>query len=340
MKCEICDYELKDIKGLSIHLSKVHKYESIKIKEYYDMYLKKENEGSCYFCENESKFLNISKGYHRICCSNECLGKTRATGTYEFLMYKYGLSKEDALIEQEKRANKRGEKIKEKFDKMFEIDPNFHKKRSHQTVEFWVNKGFSEEVAKVNVKKITDMIHEKTWNKRRNNPELYQDVNTTQVKYWLKQGFNEDEAKDKIKERQCTFTLEKCIEKYGEENGVFIYNERQRKWSNIMEKKYKNGEYQKFPKDYFSKPELELMERICDILNIDGYYGEKQLFRNFTDIGRTFAYDFYYNKKIIEFNGDYWHCNPSIYSEDYIIKQTNKTAKQIWEHDKLKIEKM
>jgi hypothetical protein len=247
VKCEICNDDLKDIRGLSIHLAKKHKYDNTLLKEYYDKYFKKENEGKCYFCDNNAIFLNLNKGYHRICNSDICLGKTRATGTYEFLMYKYDLSENDAKIEQQKRADKRGEKIKEKFDELYKNDNDFHKKRSHQTIEYWLNKGFSEEDAKNKVKKVTDMIHEKTWNKRRSNPEFYQDVNTTQIKYWIKKGFNEDEAKFKIKERQRTFTLEKCIEKYGEIQGKNIWLDRQYNWH----KNYKKSNFSKISQELF-----------------------------------------------------------------------------------------
>lgn len=340
MKCELCKVQLKDLKGLSIHLSKKHKYDNDKMKEYYNLYLKKENEGLCYFCGNGAIYLNMNKGYHRICKSDECLSKTRATGTFYFLMYKYGLSEEDAKIEQKKRSYKRGKKIKEKFDELYNNDKNFHKKRSHQTIEFWINKGFSEEESKNKVKEVTDIIHKKTWDKRRKNHELYQDVNTTQLKYWIKKGFTEDEAKKKIKERQLTFTIEKCIEKYGEEEGIIVYNKRQQKWNDIMQTKYKNGEYQKFTKDNYSNNEIELMDFISNTLNINSYYGENQYFKYFSDIGKTFSYDFYYKKKIIEFNGDYWHCNPLKYNENYFNKHLKKTAKEIWLSDEIKINKI
>jgi G:T-mismatch repair DNA endonuclease (very short patch repair protein) len=41
---------------------------------------------------------------------------------------------------------------------------------------------------------------------------------------------------------------------------------------------------------------------------------------------------------IIEFNGDYWHCNPKKYDKDYLHPHKNKTAKEIWEEDKLRID--
>jgi len=33
-------------------------------------------------------------------------------------------------------------------------------------------------------------------------------------------------------------------------------------------------------------------------------------------------------------DGDYWHCNPKKYHEDYLNKSIGKTAKQIWEKDR------
>lgn len=39
------------------------------------------------------------------------------------------------------------------------------------------------------------------------------------------------------------------------------------------------------------------------------------------------------NKIVIEGYGDYWHCNPSIYSGDYYHTQVQKTASDIWKYD-------
>ena len=41
---------------------------------------------------------------------------------------------------------------------------------------------------------------------------------------------------------------------------------------------------------------------------------------------------------IIEYFGDYWHCNPNKYSADYINVKKNLTAKEIWEYDTSKLE--
>jgi len=53
---------------------------------------------------------------------------------------------------------------------------------------------------------------------------------------------------------------------------------------------------------------------------------------------QAFAYDFIFKDKIIEFNGDYWHCNPKLYEPDFYNKVKQKTAQEIWENDKIKKE--
>jgi len=338
MKCKLCDKNFDSIIGLSVHLSKEHK--DVSKKDYYDKYLKKEDEGKCYFCGNDAIFKDISNGYHRICKSKECLGKTRATGTPDFLMYKYGLSKKDALLMIIKKAKERGEKIKKSLDQSFSKNKYFFKEKSRQCVEFWLKRGHTEDEAKKKIEDIFNDIHQKTWYKRRNNPELYQDVNTTQIGYWMKKGLSEDDAKEKIKERQRTFTLKSCIDKYGDDEGLKIFNNRQEKWSAKVENLYKQGKFTRFTKEHYSSGEIELFDYLSDKLEIKDkvHYGDDQFFRYFPDLGRTFSYDFVFGKKLIEFNGDYWHCNPKYYNSNYFHKYLQMFAYEIWDKDKIRID--
>jgi G:T-mismatch repair DNA endonuclease (very short patch repair protein) len=41
---------------------------------------------------------------------------------------------------------------------------------------------------------------------------------------------------------------------------------------------------------------------------------------------------------IIEYNGDYWHCNPKKYKSTYFNKKKNLFAWEMWEYDKNKLE--
>lgn len=41
---------------------------------------------------------------------------------------------------------------------------------------------------------------------------------------------------------------------------------------------------------------------------------------------------------LIEYNGDYWHCNPNKYEKDYFNKKKSMFAQELWEQDKKKRE--
>jgi hypothetical protein len=85
---------------------------------------------------------------------------------------------------------------------------------------------------------------------KKKNPDLYKDKTTSNVEYWIKKGYSTDEAKIKVSERQSTFSLKKCIEKYGEKNGREIFNSRQKKWIETLKNKVNYLEIQKSKNPY------------------------------------------------------------------------------------------
>lgn len=66
MICQICGKEIKS----NCHISKKH---HISVKEYYDTYIRQQNEGYCPVCGKETSFISISHGYHTY-CSKRCAG--------------------------------------------------------------------------------------------------------------------------------------------------------------------------------------------------------------------------------------------------------------------------
>ena len=50
----------------------------------------------------------------------------------------------------------------------------------------------------------------------------------------------------------------------------------------------------------------------------------------------TFNVDIIFNNKIIEYYGDYFHCNPKVYSPTYFNKKLNLTSQQKWEKDEFR----
>ena len=71
--CKICGFRPKNYNGFGSHIKQYHLIET---KNYYDSYIKKDNEGKCKECENESSFYNLRRGY-RDYCSKSCSKKVQ-----------------------------------------------------------------------------------------------------------------------------------------------------------------------------------------------------------------------------------------------------------------------
>jgi hypothetical protein len=67
--CEICESTCKSLHGLSRHIIKNHI-----IKEYYDKFIKEENEGICRCegCKNQTEFRNRLSSPYKEACSELC----------------------------------------------------------------------------------------------------------------------------------------------------------------------------------------------------------------------------------------------------------------------------
>ena len=156
--------------------------------------------------------------------------------------------------------------------------------------------------------------------------------------YWLDKGYSEDDAKEKLKKRQSTFTLDICIEKYGEEKGKEIYDNRQQRWQKSL---LENGNL----KCGFSKISQTLFYELLHYYDFEDmkkiYFATKnQEYFICKGKGEFYQYDFVdlKNKKIIEYNGDQYHANPKLYeANDYPHPFRKKlTSKEIWEKDEKK----
>lgn len=95
---------------------------------------------------------------------------------------------------------------------------------------------------------------------KKSNPEHYKDKTTTNIEYWLKKGLSYGDAKEQLKIRQSTFSLKKCIDKYGEEIGRVRFEERQNKWINTLKNKINYSEIQKNKNIFnYDKKDLNLI---------------------------------------------------------------------------------
>lgn len=60
---------------------------------------------------------------------------------------------------------------------------------------------------------------------------------TTTLSYFLRKGLSVEDAKAALRRRQQTFSLEKCVERYGQIEGPVRWKQRQDKWQNTINSK-------------------------------------------------------------------------------------------------------
>jgi hypothetical protein len=245
------------------------------------------------------------------------------------------------------------------------------KETSWRCKEFWIKRGYSEIDA---IKEISKKQHEislkRDRNKKNKNPYSYE--------YYIEKGISDENeikkliqdlknksnpylicSKEKIneiiKKRNETYysktneerekinisrglNKQEIINKFGIEKSEFIFKNRGKGKKREYEKKY-------------SKVSISLFDILKELNKEKNFlYGNDEKFLLLkSNIDKKYKKNGYYvdflyekNKKIIEFNGDFWHFNPKKYlSESFTILKNNKIfAKDVWEQDRIKIEKL
>jgi len=123
------------------------------------------------------------------------------------------------------------------------------------------------------------------------------------------------------------------------------------KWRNKARKnlikKWESGDLEKTRK--FMSEKLKETRRAGKIKSVIVSKKEKEILKEIKKMGFDVIGSYKIDTKIcdiyipslnliIEYNGDYWHCNPKKYKSDYYNKKKNKFAWEIWEYDKNKLE--
>ena len=155
-----------------------------------------------------------------------------------------------------------------------------------------------------------------------------------------KRGMTEQQYKDFIDNN--SYSRKSLVKKYGEEEGNRKRDEMTKKWQNTLKSKSKDEQLSIIKKrtahlsskekSRTSKPENGVADFFSNILK-----EEPQRQVRFVDEKNSKVYyvDFLFPEKIIvEFNGDYFHANPKIYTKD--SKILRKKASEIWLRDKNK----
>lgn len=189
------------------------------------------------------------------------------------------------------------------------------KQRSPMCMEFYEKKypDKSHEEHLEMLEKHKQLVHE-------NNPK---ELNPLCNEYYLSRGYTLEEAREfiRLEGQKRAFTLEKCIERYGEENGIKRFNERQKKWMKSLH----DAMMARGNTIAQSNISMDLFNKLTDLFPNTPHEYEY-------NIGK-YSYDLKLGNKIFEFNGDYWHANPNIYDESFINKVSKKSAQEIWDKD-------
>lgn len=130
-------------------------------------------------------------------------------------------------------------------------------------------------------------------------------------------------------------------------NNPMSKEEYRKKASDNLKLKWKSGDLENVRK--FMSDKMKETIRLGKIKSTNSSKKEKDILEFIKNLGFNVIHlykvdtkicDFYIPKLnlIIEYFGDYWHCNPKKYSDNYFNHKKNKFAHQIWDYDRNKLE--
>lgn len=221
----------------------------------------------------------------------------------------------------------------------------------------YMKDGYSEEEARKLAKEKSRELHDNMGNESR----------TCCLEYYTSRGYSERDAQKQLSNRQTTFDKKICIEKYGQEEGLKRWEERQNKWLQTLDAKSPEEKtrinmlkglggckatYSMEACNFFSNLEAELneYEEFKDLNLI--YAQEENEFFEFSipdvDYQCVYFYDFTIPKLniIIEYNGSLWHPRPEefdTWKHPYKLKEENydhkSQAEKMYKKNMRKLEK-
>jgi len=276
---------------------------------------------------NVEYWKNLNPGWSKKQCQAAVTAHARKNnyGCIEYWQTRYP----DATLEECERmmADAMEKTLQKRPDNSGENNPAHHskttplqrKQRSPLCIEFWEKKYPNK----------THEQHVKLWEAHKEKIRTMTSdhkINPVCWEHWVEKGYTMEEAIKKVSEVQKSraFTLEKCIKKYGDVEGPKVFEERQIKWQKSLHKSLNDGNG--LAQLIIAK---EFFKRLISKAKIRKYQFEYQLGR--------YSFDFRYGNVFIEFNEDYWHCNPKIYQPNFYNKVNKKTAYEIWSRDKRKL---
>lgn len=351
--CCICG---EQVKYISRHLRLHHP--DITEKDYYDKFLKKNNEGFCKTCGKIMPFRSIQNGYRQY-CNQSCEMKDKDLQIELRKKYKEKTGYEHnfqnpKVIKQIKKTNKKlyggigfaseelinkalktyNEENKTDYISFCQVSHNeeSEKNRIKNRIKNNGGKYINDKTFK---KMIKNAQKAKIKNKRiktrlKNNPNYISDnyLKKLQEKSLITYAWAKMKLYKKHDKGNCVCHCEKC----GNDYEINLCTLRTRKDSNKTLCTICNPLYSGCANNHTtSKEEKEFVAEIKKIYN--GIIIENDR----TILGDNKELDAYLPELNIgfEYNGDYWHANPLYYKSTDILAE-GKNAQEIWNRDELK----
>lgn len=250
-------------------------------------------------------FLNL--GYN-IECAQKILKDRQTLTSPESFQKRYGDDWENHFNEYVKKHN-------ESLISNPNIDEINKKKSSYISYKYYLtkinpdtNQLYTEDEAKKIISQKRSISSEKSAIQRRGKTG----VTGRSIQYWINKGYSEEDAKNKVKEIQSTNNIETYIKKYGEQDGIQKWIERNKKWGEKMQiKKMESGHigsaYSNASKLFFDNIVSKLKENNIYFEKI--YYGEKEFSKWDKENKRVYFYDFVIPEVnlCVEYNGLKFH---------------------------------
>lgn len=234
-----------------------------------------------------------------------------------------------ALSDKEKTSTNSGKHMKDdKYKKMFsdmlkgEKNPN-HKSNTTE-IERKCRSPFSKEFIKYNgIENIEEHISNFA------KLAIKDRISDTTIQYYINKGYSQDDSEKLLKERQTTFSLDKCIEKYGYDEGYKKWIDRQEKWLN----NYQKVNYSKISQEMFISIYNELLslgfyEKVyfAKLDNNDSIHESKNNYEYRLKLNKSYILpDFFIPSLnlILEFDGTYYHRDTTENKEREKIRDEN-----------------
>jgi len=250
--CEMCKTQT-DLKIDSFSRYHLKKYHDIGMKEYYDMFIRKENEGICPECGKKTKFESYYKGYRQF-CSAKCAKSSNLT--------REKISKSFENRDVKKEADKRSKTLKDTYgvSHISKLDSIKKQKKNTCLESFGVESNL-----------LTKECHRKRWDSLNKNKEL---INEKRREWWTQDNI------DNVNNTR----LKTCLQKYGVENvgQIELVKEKIRKRNEESGRWLTEDEYSEFTKYSYKVRNISRRkyEKLYETWNGHDYYTNEKLILN------------------------------------------------------------